>query len=141
MSRSRSRFCPYAGWAAWAEFRYGSTAIGTPMAGARLRLDRLDVEEAEALWGGDDAYVPVPFLCCGDQLADLGGDSGRADDDLEERLVGLVTHAGTPSWRLKWCGSGSAWRRSRAAMGATGSRTAGRWMAWAAQLSAMCRAW
>lgn len=60
--------------------------------------------------GGYDADVPVPFLCCRDQPADVGGDPGRADHDLEERLVVRVTHAGTPSWRLKrrMCGSGSA---------------------------------
>jgi hypothetical protein len=64
----------------------------------------------ESLRGGHDADVPVPLLGCRDQSADVGGDPGRADDDLEERLVVLVTHAALPVGcrhraRADWAGS------------------------------------
>lgn len=65
---------------------------------AGLGLDSRRVHETQALRSGDDAHVPVRLLGGRDQLADF---AGRAYDDLQKRLLGLlvrlVAHAGTPT--------------------------------------------
>lgn len=77
-------------------------------------LHRLGVHEAEALRSGDYAHVPVRLLGRRDQLADLARYAGPADNDVQERVPGLlgrrvcrVTHLGPPRWQLKRCRSGS----------------------------------
>lgn len=83
-------------------------------------LHRLGVHEAEALRSGDYAHVPVRLLGRRDQLADLARYAGPADNDVQERVPGLlgrrvcrVTHLGPPRWQLKRCRSGSVrgWAR------------------------------
>lgn len=56
----------------------------------------LSRSRASSVRGRDDADVPVLLLCGGDQFADIAGYSGRADDDVQERLLRLLAHARAP---------------------------------------------